>query len=86
MPHQCVTDALMDKRARCIRDIGRYTAMIREREMIPGLSTHMPETPVYADATGVDVETYIQIYNPVGFLMQIEIDEGVTPREWRFWR
>ena len=42
--------------------------------MIPGLSTHMPETPVYANATGLDVATYIQIYNAAGFLMQIEID------------
>jgi len=74
MPHQCVTDALMDKRAKCIRDIDTYTAMIRDRGMVPGLSTHMPETPVYADATGVDVETYIQLYNSAGFLMQIEID------------
>ena len=52
----------------------RYCAMIRERGMIPGLSTHMPETPGYADASGLDVATYIQIYNPIGFLMQVEID------------
>jgi hypothetical protein len=38
------------------------------------LSTHMPETPIYADNTGLDVATYIQIYNAQGFLMQIEID------------
>jgi hypothetical protein len=42
--------------------------------MIPGLSTHMPETPTYADECGLDVATYIQIYNAAGFLMQIEID------------
>ena len=47
---------------------------IRDRGMIPGLSTHMPETPVYADETNLDVETYIQIYNSMGFLMQIEVD------------
>ncbi len=74
MPHQGVTDALMDKRAGVIRDLDRYTAMIRERGMIPGLSTHMPETPVYADRQGADVETYIQIYNAAGFLMQVEVD------------
>ena len=39
-----------------------------------GLSTHMPETPIYADNTGLDVATYIQIYNAAGFLMQIEVD------------
>jgi hypothetical protein len=73
-PHQSVTDALMDRMHRKIRDIDRYTAMIREREMIPGLSTHMPESVVIADRTGADVETYIQIYNAAGFLMQVEAD------------
>ncbi|MDI7275506.1 MAG: hypothetical protein QME94_05975 [Anaerolineae bacterium] len=74
MPHQCVTDALVDKRAGVIRDIDRYTAMIRERGMVPGLSTHMPETVVYADRQKADVETYIQLYNAAGFLMQVEAD------------
>ena len=74
MPHQCVTDALIDRRAGTIRDLERYTRMIRERGMIPGLSTHMPEAVVYADAMGADVETYIQIYNAAGFLMQVEAD------------
>ncbi len=74
MPHQAVTDALMDKRAGVIRDLDRYTKMIRERGMVPGLSTHMPETVVYADRQGADVDTYIQIYNAAGFLMQVEAD------------
>ena len=73
-PHQCVTDRLLDRMHNKIRDIDLYTGMIREREMIPGLSTHIPETVVVADATGIDVETYIQIYNAAGFLMQIETD------------
>lgn len=74
MPHQCMTDALVDRRDKVIRDLGAYTAMIRERGMLPGLSTHMPETVVYADANGDDVETYIQLYNSLGFLMQVEVD------------
>jgi len=74
MPHQCVTDALIDRRAGMIRDLDRYTGMIRERGMIPGLSTHMPEAIIYADAMNADVETYIQIYNAAGFLMQVEAD------------
>ena len=73
-PHQCVTDALVDRMHKTIRDIDRYTAMIRERDMIPGLSTHMPESVIYADHTGADVETYIQMYNAAGFLMQVEAD------------
>jgi hypothetical protein len=74
LPHQCVTDALVDRRSGVIRDLEHYTGMIRERGMIPGLSTHMPETIVYADKMNADVETYIQIYNSLGFLMQVEAD------------
>lgn len=74
MPHQCVTDALVDRRSGTIRDIDKYTKMIRARGMVPGLSTHMPESVIYADRTGADVETYIQIYNAAGFLMQVEAD------------
>lgn len=74
MPHQCMTDALIDRMHKRIRDIDKYTALIRERDMIPGLSTHMPEAVVYADQTGADVETYIQLYNAAGFLMQVEAD------------
>jgi hypothetical protein len=74
MPHQAVTDALLDRRSGTIRDLDIYTKMIRERGMIPGLSTHMPESVVYADRMGADVETYIQIYNAAGFLMQVEAD------------
>jgi hypothetical protein len=74
LPHQCVTDALVDRMYHVIRDIGKYTRMIRKRGMIPGLSTHMPETVIYADKAGADVETYIQIYNAAGFLMQVEVD------------
>ena len=74
MPHQGVTDALVDRRDKVIRDLDLYTRMIRQYEMIPGLSTHMPETVVYADAQKADVETYIQLYNAAGFLMQVEAD------------
>jgi hypothetical protein len=74
MPHQSVTDALIDRRICRIRDLNQYTAMIRERGMIPGLSTHMPEAVIYADSHNEDVETYIQIYNAAGFLMQVEAD------------
>jgi hypothetical protein len=74
LPHQCVTDAALCRRTRSLPGMETLCAMIRERGMIPGLSTHMPETPVYADASGLDVATYVQPYNPRGFLMQIEID------------
>ncbi len=73
-PHQSTTDALLDRCTRKIRHIGPLTAAIRRHGMIPGLSTHMPESIPYADEGAVDVETYIQIYNAAGFLMQIEVD------------
>jgi hypothetical protein len=57
-----------------IRDMDLICRMIRERGMVPGLSTHMPETILFADKTGLDVETYISIYNAMGFLMQLEVD------------
>ena len=44
-PHQCVTDRLIDRMEGKIRHIDKYTAMIRERGMVPGLSTHMPYWP-----------------------------------------
>lgn len=74
LPHQCVTDALIDRMHGVIRDIDKYTRLIREREMIPGLSTHMPEAVTFSDKTDADVETYIQLYNAAGFLMQVEAD------------
>ena len=74
MPHQSTTDALCDRCTHTIRHAGPLMALIRERGMEPGLSTHMPEAIVYADESGLDVETYIAIYNSMGFLMPIEVD------------
>lgn len=74
MPHQCTTDALLDRCTRKIRRMDQICAAIRRHGMIPGLSTHMPESITYADESGLDVEAYIQIYNSMGFLMQIEVD------------
>lgn len=74
MPHQATTDAMVDRCTREIRQMAALLGLIRERGLIPGLSTHMPETIVYADETGLDVETYVSIYNAAGFLMQLEAD------------
>ncbi len=73
-PHTSTTDLLVDRMHGVIRDIDRYTGMIRERGMIPGLSTHMPESVSIADNSGADVESYVQIYNAIGFLMPVEVD------------
>ncbi len=74
MPHHSSVEQLLDKSIRRIRRLRDYTDMIRERQMHPGLSAHMPEVLVYADEQDEDVETYIQIYNSLGFLMQLEVD------------
>ena len=74
MPHHSCVEQLVDKEKGVIRRIDDYTSMIREAGMIPGLSAHMPEIIVYSDENGYDVETYIQIFNCLGFLMQIEIE------------
>lgn len=74
LPHSNTTDRMLDKCTRELRQMDVICRMIRERGMIPGLSTHMPEAIVYADETGLDVETYISIFNAMGFLMPIEVD------------
>ena len=74
LPHQATTDSLVNRREHRVERIDAYTRMIRQRGMIPGLSTHMPETVPYADESNLDVGTYTQIYNAAGFLMQVEVD------------
>ena len=74
MPHQSTTDAMLYRCTRTIRKMDQLCAAIRSFGMIPGLSTHMPESVTYADESGLDVETYIQLYNSMGFLMQLEVD------------
>ena len=74
LPHQGTTDTLLDRTTHTIRYMDVIARMMRERGLIPGLSTHMPESIVYADETNLDVATYISIYNAAGFLMQIEVD------------
>ena len=74
--HSCV-EQLVNKNERTIERLPDYLYMIREAGMIPGLSAHMPEVVQYADLNNYDVETYIQLYNCMGFLMQIEIESAV---------
>ena len=73
-PHQATTDSLLDRCTRKIRHMDHALRLIRERGMIPGLGTHMPETIIFADESGLDVESYISLYNSMGFLMQLEVD------------
>lgn len=71
--HSCV-EQLVNKNKKTIERLPDYLKMIRDQGLIPGLSCHMPELIIYSDLNEYDVETYIQIYNCMGFLMQIEIE------------
>ena len=72
--HHSSAEKLVNKGKGTIERLPDYLKMIRENGMLPGLSAHMPELILYSDANGYDVETYIQIYNCMGFLMQVEIE------------
>jgi hypothetical protein len=72
--HHSSAEKLVSKLHRTIDRLPDYLDMIRQEGMIPGLSAHMPELVVYSDENEYDVQTYIQIYNCMGFLMQVEIE------------
>ena len=72
--HHASAEQLVNKNKRIIDRLPDYLYMIREAGMIPGLSAHMPELVQYSDANEYDVETYIQIFNCMGFLMQVEVE------------
>ena len=72
--HHSSAEQLVNKNKETMDRLDDYTQMIREAGMIPGLSAHMPELVVYSDQNGYDVATYIQIFNCMGFMMQVEIE------------
>ena len=72
--HHSSAEQLVNKNKRTMDRLPDYLAMIRDQGMLPGLSAHMPELIVYSDEQGYDVETYVQIYNCMGFMMQVEIE------------
>lgn len=73
-PHHSSAEQLVSKLRGTIDRLPDYLSMIRDNGMIPGLSAHMPELILYSDANEYDVQTYVQIYNCAGFLMQVEIE------------
>ena len=72
--HHVSVEQLVNKNKREIARLDDYTKMIRDAGLIPGCGAHMPEVILYCDANGYDVETYIQIFNCMGFMMQVEIE------------
>ena len=75
--HHASCEQLVNKNTRTLKRLPDYTDMIRRAGLIPGLSAHMPEIIQYSDLNGYDVETYIQIFNCVGFLMQVEVESVI---------
>ena len=73
--HHASAEQLVNKNKGILERLEDYTKMIRDAGLVPGLSAHMPELVVYSDQNGYDIETYIQLYNAAGFLMQVEIEQ-----------
>ena len=72
--HHSAAEKLVSKLHGTMDRLPDYLDMIRQHGMKPGLSAHMPELILYSDQNEYDVETYIQLYNCVGFLMQVEVE------------
>ena len=75
--HHSSCEQLINKNKQTMDRLPDYLDMIRQAGLIPGLSAHMPEVIQYSDKNGYDVETYIQIFNCLGFLMQIEVESVI---------
>ena len=75
--HHSCCEQLVNKNKQTMDRLPDYTDMIREAGLVPGLSAHMPEIIQYSDLNGYDVETYIQIFNCLGFLMQVEVESVI---------
>lgn len=73
-PHHVSAEQLVNKNKHTMDRLPDYLSMIRQHDMIPGLSAHMPELIVYSDENNYDVQSYVQLYNCLGFLMQVEIE------------
>jgi len=75
--HHYSCEQLINKNKQTMDRLPDYLKMIRDAGMIPGLSAHMPEVIQYSDQNNYDVETYIQIFNCLGFLMQVEVESVI---------
>lgn len=73
-PHHSSAEQLVNKNKRTMDRLPDYLSMIRDAGMIPGLSAHMPELIIYSDENEYDVQSYVQLFNCMGFLMQIEVE------------
>ena len=71
--HGGYTDAALSIQERTIRGAEELLAYIRSKGMVPGLSSHRPETMTVAEARGYDAEVFIQPLNPLGHMSPCEV-------------
>ncbi|MHA1683758.1 MAG: hypothetical protein ACTSUE_22660 [Promethearchaeota archaeon] len=74
MPHRSYTDAFMNTAKNEIEGLPEITAAIRDRGMIPGLSTHYRAAIRIADYRKYDTPVIIQPLNTLGFQSDVEVD------------
>lgn len=74
LPHQGYTDNNLVVAEDRIEGAPELLQTIRDHGMVPGWSTHRPETILVSDKAGYDVEAYILPYNSIGFLCAVETD------------
>jgi hypothetical protein len=77
MPHFTCVDKLVNAEKQRIDRLPDYLDMIRQNNLVPGLSTHKPEVIQLTDRNNYDVETYVQIFNCIGFMMHRELENVI---------
>jgi hypothetical protein len=75
--HHASCEQLVNKNRKTMDRLPDYLSMIRDEGLVPGVTAHMPEVIQYCDLNGYDVETYVQIFNCLGFMMQVEIESVI---------
>jgi hypothetical protein len=75
--HHASCEQLVNKNRKTMDRLPDYLSMIRDAGLVPGVTAHMPEVVQYCDLNGYDAETYVQIFNCLGFMMQVEIESVI---------
>ncbi|MHA1820134.1 MAG: hypothetical protein ACTSU2_06170 [Promethearchaeota archaeon] len=78
MPHRSWTDTNLNPKEKKIKDLKKYTNLIRDLGMIPGVSTHYFESLQAVEKNNYDVPLIIQPLNTIGFQSNIEVNTLIT--------
>jgi len=74
LTHPSFTDSNLVRAENKITGLEPLLKMMRDLGMVPGVSTHRPETLTVCEKAGYDIETYILPLNVAGFLCAVETD------------